>query len=276
MKKNLRFVGKITIAHTVTYFVCGLIFATLFDYENLFQLGNAQYYMRDAYGVSSMIGPVAQIIRGAILGAVLLLIRDSIWGKQFPWLRLWGVLAGIGIICTSAAAPVSIEGLVYSKLPLEFHLKTSPEILTQTLLFSVWVTESIPLKLPAKYKTHFIVTAIAAVGFSLGGVLLALALHADVMKSASDPFAFVVMAFALAIVWVQTTWYQRHHSKRNLCICCVVFYLALAGLPTVYNYLTDSLLASPLSLIFSGLPVIGIGIYLAVSSRISHYSTRER
>lgn len=42
----------------------------------------------------------------------------------------------------------------------------------------------------------------------------------------------------------------------------IVCYVSLAGLPTAYNYLTDSLLKSPLSLIISGLPVIVVGIYL--------------
>ncbi|MDE7227510.1 MAG: hypothetical protein K2N31_04235 [Treponemataceae bacterium] len=44
-------------------------------------------------------------------------------------------------------------------------------------------------------------------------------------------------------------------------------YLALAAAPTVYNCLTGSPLRSPLSLVFSGLPVAVIGVYFCAKNR---------
>ncbi|MDE6088529.1 MAG: hypothetical protein K2G25_09110 [Oscillospiraceae bacterium] len=38
-------------------------------------------------------------------------------------------------------------------------------------------------------------------------------LKADVMASASDPFAFVVMFLALVIVFFLTKWYMEHTKK---------------------------------------------------------------
>ena len=49
MKENVKFVIKVAVIHLLTYIVCGMIFASVFDYEHLFKLGNAQYYMKDAY-----------------------------------------------------------------------------------------------------------------------------------------------------------------------------------------------------------------------------------
>lgn len=260
--KLIKFVGKVTVAHFFSYLICGLIFSKLFHYEVLFKLDHVQYYMRDAYGSSSLIGPFAQILRGALIGGILLILKDNVLQKKHSWLYLWILFAGLGIICTPAASPVSIEGIIYTQLPLEFHLKTAPEVFVQTLLFSLWVTGDFRFKTPEKIKIPAIVTAISGVGFSLGGILLALVLKVDVMESAHDPFAFIIMFIALIIVFFMTKLYVDSRKRWLSFVYYIVCYLSLAGLPTAYNYLTDSLLKSPLSLIFSGLPVIAIGIYL--------------
>ena len=260
--QKIKFVIKVTVAHFFSYFICGLIFSKLFDYQTLFKLDNVQYFMKDALGTSSLIGPFIQILRGIIIGCILLILKDNILKMKNSWLYLWIIFAGLGILCTPGASPASIEGIIYSQLPLEFHLKTAPELFIKTLLFSLWVTGDFKFKIPEKIKIPVIVTAISGVGFSIGGIILALVLKADVMASASDPFAFVVMFLSLVIVFFMTKFYINHTEKYISVIYYILCYVSLAGLPTAYNYLTNSLLKSPLSLIFSGLPVIAIGIYL--------------
>ncbi|MDE7140325.1 MAG: hypothetical protein K2O09_06195, partial [Treponemataceae bacterium] len=176
MRENISFVLKVTAAYVATYLVCGLIFARLFDYESLFAMGDMRYFMRDAYGTSGVIGPFVQVLRGAIIGCILLILKDTVLNKKLGWLYLWILFAGLGIVCAPAAAPVSIEGIVYSRLPLEFHLKTAPELLVQTLLFSLLVSGNFRLALPEKIAVPVIVTVISAVGFSVGGIILALVL----------------------------------------------------------------------------------------------------
>lgn len=259
-RENIKFITKVMAIHFVTYILCGLIFAKLFNYDELFNLGNAQYFMRDAYGKSSLVGPFVQIIRGLLLGGILFLLKDNFMTKKNSWLYLWIIIAGIGIVCTPGPAPVSIEGLVYSQLPLEFHLKTAPELFTQTLLFSILVTNKRKINIAEKYKLSVVITAIAGVGFSLSGIVLALVIGADVMESATDPFAFIVMAISLAIVFLTTNLLCK--KKIGYIFYCLIDYTALAVLPTIYNYLSDSLLKSPLSLIISGLPLAVIIIYL--------------
>lgn len=263
MKKNMKFIMKVMVAHFVTYFICGMVFSTLFHYEVLFALGNTKYYMKDVHGTSSLIGPFVQIIRGMLLGAILLLLKDNVLCEKRAWLRLWIIFAGLGIICTPSAAPVSMEGIIYSQLPLEFHIKTAPEILVQTLLFSFWVTGDFKWKIPERIRSSMIVTGISCVGFSLGGVLLTLVLKTDIMEGASNPFAYLIMVIAMLIVFLSTAWYLQ--SKRSISLKVIYYlvcYFAVAVLPTIYNYLTDSILKSPLSLVFSGLPVIVIGLYI--------------
>lgn len=267
MRENIKFVLKVTVAHVATYLVCGLIFARLFDYETLFAMGDVRYFMRDAYGTSSVIGPFVQVLRGVIIGCILLILKDTVLNKKLGWLYLWILFAGLGIVCTPAAAPVSIEGIVYSRLPLEFHLKTAPELFVQTLLFSLLVAGNFRLVLPEKIAVPVIVTVISAVGFSVGGIILALVLKADIMAGASDPGAFAVMFAALAVVFGMTLAYTSPKKRLPAPVYYVVFYLALALAPTAYNYLTGSPLRSPLSLVFSGLPVAAIGIYFCAKNK---------
>ena len=268
MKNNMKFIGKVIAAHVVTYFICGILFSTLFHYETMFELGNAKYFMRDFYGVSSLLGPFVQIIRGLLIGCILLILKDNLLKENRAGLKLWLVFAGLGIICAPSAAPVSIEGIVYTQLPLEFHLRGAPEILVQTLLFSLWVTHDFKWKLKWKgsgqIKTAAIVTAVSGVGFSLGGALLAFVLKIDITEGTSDPFAFLVMLAAMIIVFLATAWYLRHGKEKRFTIAYyLVCYFAIAILPMTYNYLSDSALKSPLSLVFSGWPVIVIGAYLS-------------
>jgi hypothetical protein len=268
MRVKLKFIAKVTVAHFVTYFICGMLFSRLFDYETLFELGNAKYFMRDFYGVSSLLGPFVQIIRGMLIGCILLVLKDTLLKEKGAGLKLWLVFAGLGIICAPSAAPVSIEGVVYTQLPLEFHLRGAPEILVQTLLFSLWAAHDFKpkskWKVSGQIKIAAIVTAVSGVGFSLGGVLLVLVLKIDITEGTSDPFAFLVMLAAMIIVFLTTAWYLRRGKERRFTIVYyLVCYFAIAILPAAYNYLSDSALKSPLSLVLSGWPVIVIGAYLS-------------
>ena len=75
MRVKMKFISKVTAAHFVTYFICGVLFSRLFNYETLFRLGNARYFMRDFQGVSSLLGPFVQIIRGLLIGGILLILK---------------------------------------------------------------------------------------------------------------------------------------------------------------------------------------------------------
>jgi hypothetical protein len=83
-----------------------------------------------------MAGPLFQPIRGLLFGGILYFLREPFFQRRRGWLLLWGTLVVIGIISTYGAAPGSLEGMVYTTLPIGFHLRGLPETLLQTLLFS--------------------------------------------------------------------------------------------------------------------------------------------
>lgn len=130
---------KTIIIHTVTYFLMGLIMSTVLDYSTWYAQPPLSLYMRQVDEPLVMAGPLFQPIRGIIFGLVFYLLRDSLFGKKNGWLVLWALLVGVGVLSTFGPAPASIEGMVYTVLPFNEHLRGYPEILIQTFLLSVLV-----------------------------------------------------------------------------------------------------------------------------------------
>lgn len=254
MKDKFKFIGRATIIHITTYILCGMVFSTLFNYQELFLLENAENFMRPFDGVSTLIGPLAQVIRGVLFGIVLLFIKDYFAGR-YGWLKLWFIIAIIGIINTPAPAPFSIEGIIYTQLPLEFHLKGAPEILVQTLLFSYFIArpkkDRKQYKFIEKNKIALLAAIIAAVGFSVCGIVLTFVLKLDIMAGGSDAGALIIMFLAMLVVFLITRWYNNADSKLKALILAIVYYIALAIMPTIYNFIVNSPFKSMLSLIIN-------------------------
>ena len=137
--KTFNYVIYVTLVHCLTYFICGVIFSNLMRYSWWWQQPVICDYFRDFGGTSNILGPFVQIIRGLLFAFVLLPFRTFFIEKKHGWLYMWLLFLGIGIIGPMSAAPSSIEGIVYSKLPLVFHFIGWPEIMSQTLLFCILV-----------------------------------------------------------------------------------------------------------------------------------------
>jgi hypothetical protein len=67
---------------------------------------------------------------------LLYVLRDAFFGRRWGWLRLWMVLVGIGILGTPGPTAGSLEGMIYTRIPLWVQLRGLPEVLLQTLAFS--------------------------------------------------------------------------------------------------------------------------------------------
>jgi hypothetical protein len=129
-------VVKATVTHTITYFGFGLLALFVFDYARLFADTELVHLMRLTTDPVVMAGPLFQPIRGVLFGVLLYVLRDAFFGRSWGWLRLWMVLVGIGILGTPGPAPGSLEGMIYTRIPLGVQLRGLPEVLLQTLGFS--------------------------------------------------------------------------------------------------------------------------------------------
>ena len=132
-----RFLARVTSSHLVTYFVAGILAYSLIDYATLFQSEGFSCLMRPLDSKWIAAGPALQVIRGLIFDLALYPFRSVFLADRRGWLKLWGLLAGLAIFSTAGAAPGSVEGMIYTKIPISSQLRGLPEILLQTLAFSV-------------------------------------------------------------------------------------------------------------------------------------------
>ena len=130
---------KTAVTHTVTYFVVGLLAFSILDYSRLFTETALNQLMKQLTEPVVMAGPLFQPIRGLLFGMVIYLLRDVIFSRKNGWLVLWTAFIVIGILGTFGPSPGSIEGAIYTVIPLRVQLIGIPEVLLQSLLLSFLV-----------------------------------------------------------------------------------------------------------------------------------------
>jgi hypothetical protein len=128
---------KTVVAHTITYFVMGLLASTILDYGRLFAESSLNVMMRQTSDPIVMAAPLFQPIRGALFGIVFYLLREPFFGKKRGWLVMWLTLVVLGILGTFGPAPGSLEGMFFTIFPLWVHLRGLPEVLLQSLFLSL-------------------------------------------------------------------------------------------------------------------------------------------
>ncbi len=130
-------VVKTLVTHTLTYFIMGLLAFVTIDYTRLFAETGLKYLMRQTNDPFIVAGPLLQPIRGALFGIVFYMLGEVLFGRRRGWLVLWTLLVVVGIFGTFGPSPGSLEGMIYTVLPLWVHLKGLPEVILQALLLSV-------------------------------------------------------------------------------------------------------------------------------------------
>lgn len=125
------------ISHTITYFLAGILAFNLFDYAGRFAEPPLSLLMRPADDPMVMAGVLFQPVRGLLFGIVFYLLRGSLFRDNRGWLVAWVMLVIVGIISTFGPSPGSIEGMIYTKIPLFTQLGGLIEVVVQSLALSV-------------------------------------------------------------------------------------------------------------------------------------------
>lgn len=125
---------KTIVVHTVTYMLVGVLAFNLMDYSAGFAAPELACWMRQTDDPQIMLGPLLQPLRGLIFGLAFFPIREVLFGKKNGWLITWWLLIALGILSTFGPAPGSIEGLIYTILPVT--ISTYLEITIQSLLLA--------------------------------------------------------------------------------------------------------------------------------------------
>lgn len=140
--KNLKFgtfFWRVSSSHMITYFIMGIIASSLLDYKEAFANPPLSYLMRPIDSSWVAIGPVLQIFRGLVFSIALWFFKDIFLFKEYGWAKLWLLIIGLSILSATGPTPGSIEGFIYTKIPVLSQIKGYFEVLPQTLLFSLFV-----------------------------------------------------------------------------------------------------------------------------------------
>ncbi len=133
----LGLVVKTIVVHTVTYFLMGAFASTFLNYAESFARPEMACWMRQLDDPLIMAGPLLQPIRGLIFALAFYPLREILFGRKNGWLILWWLLVALGILSTFGPPPGSIEGMIYTRIPILDQLTGWLEVVPQALLLSV-------------------------------------------------------------------------------------------------------------------------------------------
>lgn len=139
-QSSASFVGRVMAAHVLAYFIAGIFALVAMDYRTLYASEHLSMYMRPVDSPWVALGPSLQVFRGIILGLVLLPFRTMFAPGWTGFGRLALLTLGLSFVSTIGPTPGSFDGLIYTVLPLRYHLLGVPETLLYVGLFSGMVT----------------------------------------------------------------------------------------------------------------------------------------
>jgi hypothetical protein len=163
------FIWRVTAMHVITYFIIGMISMNIFDYQYLFTSNEVGAIMKPVTSKWVALAPGLQVIGGLFLGIVLWPFKSVILSGN-GWFKLWLLFIGLSILFTFGPAIGSIDGMLYTKVPVRLHLTFLPELLVQALLLSAgiyyWYQK------PSKALTILsIISVVVIVAISIAGFM---------------------------------------------------------------------------------------------------------
>ena len=129
------FIWRVTTTHTISYFFAGIFALLVLRYDKRFGYG-ALSFMRSTESPWVAAGMGLQIVRGIILSLFLLPFKEVFINTKKGWVKFWFLLFGLGYLITISPAIGSFEGIIYTNIPMEFHLLGIPEIILYMILFA--------------------------------------------------------------------------------------------------------------------------------------------
>ena len=164
------FIWRVTSIHVITYFVIGVLSMTVFNYRDFFASGTLGSIMKPIDSPWVVLGPGLQLVRGLIFGIVLLPFRTVFLSKENGWLNLWFLFIGLSILSTFGPAIGSIDGMIYTTVPIKEQLTFLPELIVQSFLLSFLLYQW--YKRPKKaFKTASVILVALIVLTSIVGFL---------------------------------------------------------------------------------------------------------
>lgn len=274
VKEFLQFAFMVIIFHTITYFIFGAVMSNIFDYASLFQTDVVKDFMQPINSENILYGPFFQPLRGFLFALAIYPLRKLLADNKRGWLILWGIFLIFGIISTPGPAPCSIEGIIYTKLPLWFHLIGIWEIALQTLFFSFILVRWLKGTTGAGdkrvlsdrkiiFKRFMLALSIACfgyVGYAIGGILTAYLAGKSVdLKSASTNFSAqfpILFSFFINLTIILFVTSKKYFSKISLLKLFLFFWTADTLSPLVYQLIFSYMMPLHLAVFMGFFPAL--------------------
>ena len=161
--------AKTVVCHTITYMIMGALAYHFLHYADF--INDPKSGMRPVSSLRVMLGAPLQIFRGILFASVFYPLRGRLFGNRDGWLVMAWILIGVGILGTFAAPAGSLEGFIYTTMPILNQIRGYLEVVTQALLCSVllcyWVNH------PEKKWMNWLLGAgyVICIGLPLLGLL---------------------------------------------------------------------------------------------------------
>lgn len=114
----------------------GVLAYTFLNYAEQFSRPEMASWMRQTTDPMVMAGPLFQPIRGLVFALVFYPLREVLFSKKNGWLIMWWILVALGILSTFGPASGSIEGMIYTVIPVRNQLSGWLEVVPQAFLLS--------------------------------------------------------------------------------------------------------------------------------------------
>lgn len=286
------FAIRVIVLHVLTYFTFGILASNVFDYKEIFKQPVIRDFMLPMAERNMWLGPFLQPVRGLVFAIGLWPVRGLLLEQKRSWLTLWGLLVTIGILSTPAAAPSSLEGMLFTRIPMWYHLMGLPEICLQTLVFSIWLIwwerQTVRVTRPEVKQPRAWVSALvraimaacfAYMGYAVGGLLLVAITNANAAASGAEPIdvatsganfkmqLMFIVAFLVnvgAALWITPRWSE---GQIPLWALFGLFWIIDALVPWMYQTLVFGGSDTPTVIVLGLFPALILTLSMWLSYR---------
>lgn len=134
-----QFSWRVTSLHMIAYNIAGLLALFLMNYEEQFISESLALLMKPVNSPMVALGAGLQIIQGSVISIILFPFRYVFLNAKKGWLFLILLTAGYTLFSPQVAGPGTFEGVIYTTIPLKYHLLGLPEVFIYSVVFSVFL-----------------------------------------------------------------------------------------------------------------------------------------
>lgn len=132
---TIKFIWEITYAHVIAYFIAGIFALFVMNYRELFATEALSLIMKPVSDPIVVLGPTLQIFRGIILALAILPLRRAFFEEKYGYAKLGVIMLVFSLLSTIGPTTGSIDGYIYTTIPVMYQLQGYPEAILYILLF---------------------------------------------------------------------------------------------------------------------------------------------